>query len=454
MSANSRTDAEGSVTAADVASAKAHAGVAEHGCGNEVPIEIRRRPDGSLRVRDGHRRAIMCQRAGVPVHGYVAGAEGDERADLRGRLLGQWFANHHRVAPGRSDDDEPATGPVRVGEMSETAIGKATGLKRPEVKTALAVARSEVARKAADKWEFLTLDQAAALAEFEGDTGALTALVQAAKDSPSQFDHVVARLRATRAEREAKAAFTAELEAQGITIYGDRPIVSWTMALENLRDGDGNEITVEAHAACPGRAVTITYEWGWVPGAEAAYRAAHDLADEDDIEFGDDEAAREAGYAPRWQVDRHLCTDPEQYGHTNIYGPARETPTEEQRTRRRRGRRGISQDRGTPPRPAAEHRMAGGDRGPHVPSQGRAGQQGPAVGRAEADSRGDGARRDPAAHVLVRPPDRLRAAQPHRRRRGHRVPGHAARRAGPRIGEAGSDDRPGDGPGCRRARST
>jgi hypothetical protein len=27
-----------------------------------------------------------------------------------------------------------------------------------------------------------------------------------------------------------------------------------------------------------------------------------------------------------------LCTDPEQYGHTNIHGPARETPTQEQRS--------------------------------------------------------------------------------------------------------------------------
>ena len=331
MSANSRTDAEASVTADDVASAKAHAGLAEHGCGNEVPIELRRRPDGTLRVRDGHRRTIMCQRAGVPVHGYVAGAEGDEQADLRARLLGQWFANHHRVAPSRSDDTNLLLTLFDDGKMSETAIGKATGLKRPQVKTALTVARSQVARKAADRWEFLTLDQAVALAEFEGDPEALTALVQAAKDSPSQFDHVVARLRDTRAEREAKGAFVSELETQGVAIYGDRPYVPWTMALENLRGGDGNEITPEAHATCPGRAVTITYEWNWAPDAEAAYRAAHDLA-EGDIEFGTDEEAREAGFTPHWQVDRYLCTDPEQYGHTNVHGRTRETPTTEQRT--------------------------------------------------------------------------------------------------------------------------
>src|SRR5262249_9050122 len=155
----------------------------------------------------------------------------------------------------------------------------------------------------------------------------------AAKDRPSQFAHMAAQLRATRDEREAKAAFTAGLQARGIAIYGDRPYVPRTQALENLRDGDGNQITPEAHASCPGRAVTITYEWDWGPGAEAAYRAAHGLADEDDladVEFTSDEEAREAGFVPGWRVGRHLCTDPEQHGHTNVHGTPNRTPTKEQ----------------------------------------------------------------------------------------------------------------------------
>ena len=175
--------------------------------------------------------------------GFVAGDEGDERADLVSRLLGQWHENHGRVDMTASDDTGVLLTLFDVGGMTEAGIAKATGLSRPQIAASLTVARSEVARKAADRWEFLTLDQAATLAEFEGDAEALKALVQAANASPDQFDHVVARLRATRAEREARAAFTAELEAQGITIYGDRPHVPWTMALENLRDGDGNEIT-------------------------------------------------------------------------------------------------------------------------------------------------------------------------------------------------------------------
>jgi ParB family chromosome partitioning protein len=335
MDANARSNAEATVTKADVALCKTIAGSRPDGCGNNVPITIVRRPGGRLRVRAGHRRTIGCLRAGVPVLGFVAGAEGDERADRRARLIEQWNENHHRVPMTVRDEGAVVLALFDDEEMTEAAIAKATGLARPQITASLAVARSQVATSAAERWDFLTLDQAATLAEFEDDQEALTALIQAAKGSPSQFDHVAAQLRATRAEREAKAAFTAELEAQGIAIYGERPYVPWTLALENLRDSNGNGISPQAHATCPGRAVTITYEWDWAPGAEAAYRAAHHLADDDDlagIEFGTDEQARQAGFAPGWQIGHYLCTDPDQYGHANVHGTPGGTPTQEQQT--------------------------------------------------------------------------------------------------------------------------
>jgi ParB family chromosome partitioning protein len=333
MDANARTNAQATVTKADVTLCKTIAASRPDGCGNNVPITIVRRPDGALRVRAGHRRNLGCLRAGVLVLGFVAGAEGDEAADRRARLIEQWNENHHRVPMAVRDESAVVLALFDEEEMTEAAIAKATGLARPQVTASLAVARSEVATSAAERWEFLTLDQAATLAEFEADQEALAALVQAAKGSPSQFGHVAAQLRATRAERQAKAAFTAELEAQGIAIYADRPYVPWTLALENLRDGDGNDITPGAHATCPGRAVTITYEWDWAPGAEAAYRAAHNLADDDDlagIEFDTDEQACQAGFGPGWRIGRHLCTDPEQYGHANVHGTPAGTPTQEQ----------------------------------------------------------------------------------------------------------------------------
>ena len=230
VDANARTDAEATIDKPFIASLKAHAATSPDGCGNYVPVTIVIRPDGRLRVRAGARRTIGCQRAGIRVWGFVAGHEGDERADRRARLIEQWSENHHRQPMTVRDETAALLTLFNEEEMSEAAIAKATGLTRPQVTASLTIARSTVAAAAADRWDFLTLDQAATLAEFDNDQEALTALVQAAKGSPSQFDHLAAQLRANRAEREAKAAFTAEIEAQGITVYGDRSYVPWNLA--------------------------------------------------------------------------------------------------------------------------------------------------------------------------------------------------------------------------------
>ena len=332
------------------------------------PIVAVRTAEGAIRVRLGHRRtlaAIQAGRTAVPV--VVIADEGTGAAAQIDRIIGQYHENTWRTGLTQAEEITVVATLADLG-LTAAQTARRTKMGRAKVDAARTIARSELARAAADRYDFLTLDQAAALAEFEGDTEALTVLVRAAKDSPGQFDHVAAQLRTTRAEREAKAAFTAGLEAQGIAVYGDRPYVPWTLALENLRDGAGNEITPDAHAACPGRAVTITYEWDWAPGAAAAYRAAHGLAEDDDladVEFGSDEEARQAGYEPRWQVGRYLCTDPEQYGHANMHGqpsehrPAQQTADAEaaEAARKTEERRRVRQ-RNTEWRAATEVRTA------------------------------------------------------------------------------------------------
>ena len=98
------------------------------GCGNNVPITIVRRPDGRLWVRAGHRRTLGCLRAGVPVLGFVAGDEGDERADRRGRLIEQWNENHHRAPRTVRDAVAVLLALFAEEQMTEAAIAKATGL--------------------------------------------------------------------------------------------------------------------------------------------------------------------------------------------------------------------------------------------------------------------------------------------------------------------------------------
>jgi ParB family transcriptional regulator, chromosome partitioning protein len=331
-SANSRADAEKTVTAADVTSAKAMANAHEYGCGNGVPAELRRRPDGTLRIRTGHRRAVMCQRAGVPLFAFVAGAEEDVQADLRARLLTQWFENHHRENPKRSDDARTLLTLFDEGGLTEAGIAKALGIKKPEVKTGLAVARSAVASAAVDTWPDLDMEQGAALDEFEGDQQAIGELVAAARSG--MFEHTVARLRSTREERAERQAFIDQITEAGYLIYGeDGRGVPWTMNLANLTGPDGEPLDPYEHAACDGAAVTIGYDWAWGEGQEQAYRDAHDLDPDDEIDFDDDEAAAvEAGWAPRWGVVRYLCNDPDAHGHKNrLAAPAGEPATTGQR---------------------------------------------------------------------------------------------------------------------------
>jgi len=39
-----------------------------------------------------------------------------------------------------------------------------------------------------------------------------------------------------------------------------------------------------------------------------------------------------ARFVAGWRVGRHLCTDPQAHGHTNVHGTPSETPTQEQQT--------------------------------------------------------------------------------------------------------------------------
>lgn len=328
MDANARTDAEATVSKAFAAVLKAHAAASPefpvHGdgtrrarCGNYVPITLVRRPDGQLRVRAGHRRNIGCMRAGVSVLGFVAGDEGDEQADRRARLIEQWNENHHREEMTVRDDTAVLRALFDEEAMTEAAIAKATGLDRPQVTASLAVARSETATRAAGEYG-IDLLQAAVIAEFDGDDDAVGELLATAERNPAQLAYTAERLRQTASERRERTAYAATLEAQGYRVWSE-PSVPWTRNLHWLRDAEGQEITPEAHETCPGRAVAIAYDWSWAPGAEAAYRQANELADDDEIgEFGSDAEAAEAGFRPCWQITAYMCTDPGEYGHRNV----------------------------------------------------------------------------------------------------------------------------------------
>ena len=339
-----RRDVEATITAGFVTSLReyakrsalypsAHAEGETHPCGNHTPIAVMTTADGHLKVRAGRRRTLGCGRAGVAVLGYNVGPEGDTAAEQRAALIDAWTENHDREQTTPADDAALVEALFEIKGTTETQVAKALSLHKDEVKAYRVVARSQVAREAVETG--LDLMQCAALEEFADDDYAVARLTLVAQTDPEGFGQELAELRATRAVRAAREAFTAELAADGYQIR-EEGYIPWRENLANLRHPDGAELTVEQHATCPGRAVNIDVAWEWPSDdAKAAFIAANpdvELIDGDPaVEFDDDIEAQQAGMVPVWRVNGHLCTDPATYSHVTydqVNVRDAETPTE------------------------------------------------------------------------------------------------------------------------------
>ena len=129
-----------------------------------IPIVAVRTPDGALRVRHGHRRTLAAVHHGLPAVRVVVVGEDD--ADEVNRIVSQWHENEYRA--GLSTADKlAAVEQLSLLGLSAGQIVKRTKASKTEVEHALSANASALAKGAADRYEFLTLDQAAAVAEFE-----------------------------------------------------------------------------------------------------------------------------------------------------------------------------------------------------------------------------------------------------------------------------------------------
>ncbi len=100
--------------------------------------------------------------------------------------------------------------------VSADQIAKRTKTRRADVDAALTPGRSELARAAADRYDFLDLAQAATLAEVEDDPEAVQALVLAARTG--QFAHAAQRLRDARDEARHQAEYAEALRQSGVRV--------------------------------------------------------------------------------------------------------------------------------------------------------------------------------------------------------------------------------------------
>jgi ParB family transcriptional regulator, chromosome partitioning protein len=203
---------------------------------------------------------------------------------------------------------QEADAPFAAAESgaTRTRIRKATGLKATGVKAALAAATlSAQTRSALGGTEVqLSLEQLAVIAEFQDDPGAVARLTHAARDD--EFDHAAENLRQQRIEQAEHERLRAGLQAAGYVITDGFPHGA-TILSALLHDGE--ELTAEIHATCPGRGVyfrtwRLTTPSHYCTDAEAnghAYRYGNPAADP--VGTPSPDSAPEPGGAPESRPD-------------------------------------------------------------------------------------------------------------------------------------------------------
>jgi len=210
---------------------------------------LRVTPDGDgYRVIEGHRRLAAAIEAGLAE--VPCDIAADRANDEAGQFLDMFATNHHRKDLTALEEADALFSASAAG-ASKTRIRKATGLGRDAVTAALAAGRlSEDTRDAAGGTGYdLTLEELALLAEFDGDEHAVGLLVTAFARG-GNGEYVAEAIRQKYREAAAHAEIVAQLEADGLTVADSMPDLGIRL---DLLQHDGQPLTPETHAGCPGR---------------------------------------------------------------------------------------------------------------------------------------------------------------------------------------------------------
>lgn len=268
------------------------------------PITAWADEEGSLVVDRGQRRALTAAKVGTP-SGTVP-VRVIERPGDADRITDQLTENIHREGMHEAEQREAIEQLALLG-VSAAQIAKRTAIKRGTVDTVLTVAKSQVAKERMSG-EGLTLEQAAAVAEFEDEPWAMAELDDRLRYAPDGYglQHLVQRLRDTGTERnriQTEAQRLRQDEGLPVLDLADYPTRWRDLALRDLvRADDGEPVDEDDWPQVPGAAVAVSVEWVY-------------LNTEDDSEA--EEHEEEVADAPEpVQVLRPvwICTDPQAAG--------------------------------------------------------------------------------------------------------------------------------------------
>jgi ParB family chromosome partitioning protein len=271
--------------------------------GQLEPIKAKRTADGQLRVRLGHRRTACAIEAGLgTVQVVVDGEEQTGNEAQIDRLAEQWGENEFREGYTTSEKTALVEQMALFG-ASNTKIGKRLRLSAPQVKASRAVATSEAAHTALENYD-LTLDQAAAIAEFEGDEETIATLVEAAQDG--EFDYELRTARREREDDRIQAELTQEISALGVRQIPEPAYMSPVKRLGRLTAADDTKITAKDHTECPGHIAWLAQSHVWV-GPDGAV-----IDEEDESTTPEQLAAADRKY--RWGI-KYGCDNPAAHDH-------------------------------------------------------------------------------------------------------------------------------------------
>lgn len=176
------------------------------------------RDGDQVHITVGQRRISAALEIGWPVIPVVIkprrDAETDRAEELR--LLEQMAENEQRLS---LTPAELAGGYKQLALLgvSEEQIARKTNTGKAAIKTALAVSDSAAALAAATAHE-ITLDQAAIIAEFDGDDTAVAELNEAAAANPDQLQHVAERIRDRRLDEVVIAELRMKIQKSGAEV--------------------------------------------------------------------------------------------------------------------------------------------------------------------------------------------------------------------------------------------
>lgn len=218
-----------------------------------VPITCRVDEWDELVVLRGHRRTIGAIQAGrAQVHVHVVHQADDDTA----RIIEQVIENDRRAGLSTHERVGAYEQLAALG-LSAAAIAKQTATPKADVAAALVVSRAAHARAVVEARPNLTLDEATVLAEL-GDRDEDLKRLTDALDRGHGVSHLAQQLRDRRDEEAARKAVENALEAAGVRVITDDETPA--ERLEDLAH-DGQVLTAEIHATCPGHAAWVVEEW-------------------------------------------------------------------------------------------------------------------------------------------------------------------------------------------------